>query len=106
MVVGVESRGEARWWPASKAKGRRDGGDEYYGGDDGRLADLRRLTSIEDGALEMGGKENSITLLLGLWTVLLELWAVLPELWTVDCATKREKWTVHTEKKHAIASVI
>ncbi|KOM54988.1 hypothetical protein LR48_Vigan10g088000 [Vigna angularis] len=41
-----------RWWPASKAEGRRDGGDEYRN-DDGRLTDLRRLASREDGALEM-----------------------------------------------------
>ncbi|XP_052726165.1 glutamate receptor 2.8 [Vigna angularis] len=55
MVAGVESGGEARWWPASKAEGRRDGGDEYRSGNDGRLADLRRLASREDGALEMMG---------------------------------------------------
>ncbi|KOM34350.1 hypothetical protein LR48_Vigan02g050000 [Vigna angularis] len=33
----------------------RDGGDEYRGGGDGRLADLRRLASREDDALEMMG---------------------------------------------------
>ncbi|KOM51441.1 hypothetical protein LR48_Vigan09g010000 [Vigna angularis] len=60
MVAGVESGGEARWWSASKAEGRRDGGDEYHGGDDGRLADLRRLASIEDGALEMMGDVRAL----------------------------------------------
>ncbi|KOM34192.1 hypothetical protein LR48_Vigan02g034200 [Vigna angularis] len=50
MVAGFESGGGARWWPASKAEGRRDGGDEYRGGGDGRLADLRRLASREDQA--------------------------------------------------------
>ncbi|KOM49403.1 hypothetical protein LR48_Vigan08g023000 [Vigna angularis] len=52
MVTGVESGGGARWWPASKAEGRRDGGDEYRDGGDGRLANLRRLASREDQARE------------------------------------------------------
>ncbi|BAT84886.1 hypothetical protein VIGAN_04235600 [Vigna angularis var. angularis] len=54
MVAGIESGGEARWWPASKAEGRRDGGDEYRDGGDGRLADLRRLASREDENLSLG----------------------------------------------------